>query len=156
MPFFIKQKDEGVLTITDERMTRFMITLEEGVELVWHVFNDMIGGEIYVKKIPSMKVTDIAKAVDIEAKQKIIGIRPGEKIHEEMISSGDAPYTYEYKNHYKILPSIYDWSKDKKRINNGKKVDENFTYSSENNHDWMEINTLKNWIKANNQNIGKI
>ena len=156
IPFFLSEASKGVLPITDERMTRFMITLEEGVELVWHVFNDMIGGEIYVKKIPSMRVIDIAKAVDSSAKQKIIGIRPGEKIHEEMISSGDAPYTYEYPDHYKILPSIYDWSKDTKRINNGKKVEDTFTYSSENNRDWMEINTLKNWIKSNNKNIGKI
>ena len=73
-----------------------------------------------------------------------------------MISSGDAPYTYEYPDHFKILPSIYDWSKDTKRINDGKKVDDTFTYSSENNRDWMEINTLKNWIKSNNKNIGKI
>jgi len=133
-----------------------MISLEEGVDLVWHVFNDMVGGEIYVKKIPSIKVTDIAKAVDIKAKQKIIGIRPGEKIHEEMISVGDAPYTYEYKGHYKILPSINSWSIDPNRINDGVKVSEDFTYTSDNNNDWMDIDTLKNWIKVNNKNIGKI
>ncbi len=156
IPFFITQAGKGVLPITDDRMTRFMITLEEGVELVWHVFDDMIGGEIYVKKIPSMKVIDIANAVDSDAKQKIVGIRPGEKIHEEMISSGDAPYTYEYQSHFKILPSIHEWYKDKNRINDGKKVDSDFTYRSDNNTDWMDVNTLKSWIKSNNKNIGKI
>lgn len=156
IPFFISVAKKGVLPITDEKMTRFMISLEEGVGLVWHVFNDMVGGEIYVKKIPSMKVTDIAKAVDSKAKQEVIGIRPGEKIHEEMISSGDAPYTYEYKGHYKILPSINSWSTDPNRINDGVKVSEDFTYTSDNNNDWMDIGTLKNWIKVNSTNIGKI
>ncbi len=156
IPFFLSIVDKGSLPITDGRMTRFMITLEEGVELVWHVFDDMVGGEIYVKKIPSMRVTDIAKAVSSKAKQEIVGIRPGEKIHEEMISYGDAPYTYEYSSHFKILPSINDWSKDAKRINGGVKVDSNFTYSSDNNTEWMEINTLKDWIKNNKENIGKI
>ena len=156
IPFFISIAKTGVLPITDKKMTRFMISLEEGVELVWHVFNDMVGGEIYVKKIPSMKVTDIAKAVNSKAKIELIGIRPGEKIHEEMISSGDAPYTYEYKGHYKILPSINSWSKDPNRINDGVKVFEDFTYTSDNNNNWMDIDTLKNWIKVNDTIIGKI
>ena len=156
IPFFISIAKTGVLPITDKKMTRFMISLEEGVELVWHVFNDMVGGEIYVKKIPSMKVTDIAKAVNSKAKIELIGIRPGEKIHEEMISSGDAPYTFEYKGHYKILPSINSWSKDPNRINDGVKVFEDFTYTSDNNNNWMDIDTLKNWIKVNDTNIGKI
>jgi UDP-N-acetylglucosamine 4,6-dehydratase/5-epimerase len=156
IPFFISQAEKGSLPITDERMTRFMITLEEGVELVWHVFDDMVGGEIYVKKIPSMKITDIAHAVSSDAKQEVVGIRPGEKIHEEMISSGDAPYTYEYSDYFKILPSINDWFNDKKRINGGKKVDTSFIYRSDNNEDWMDVKTLKKWIQDNSQNIGKI
>lgn len=156
IPFFISEAYKGSLPITDKKMTRFMITLEEGVELVWHVFDDMVGGEIYVKKIPSMKITDIAKAVDSKAKQEVVGIRPGEKIHEEMISSGDAPYAYEYKGHFKILPSINSWSMDPNRINDGVKVSENFTYTSNNNNDWMDIDTLKNWIEINKDNIGKI
>jgi UDP-N-acetylglucosamine 4,6-dehydratase/5-epimerase len=156
IPFFLSISDQGSFPITDKRMTRFMITLEEGVELVWHVFNDMVGGEIYVKKIPSMKVTDIAKAVNIRAKQEIIGLRPGEKIHEEMISIGDAPYSYEYPSYFKILPAINNWSKDAKRINGGKQVDPDFTYSSDNNNDWMDIDSLKNWIKINKNNIGNI
>jgi UDP-N-acetylglucosamine 4,6-dehydratase/5-epimerase len=156
IPFFLSISEKGILPITDENMTRFMISLEEGVGLVWHVFDDMIGGEIYVKKIPSMKVVDIAKAVNHNARQEVIGLRPGEKIHEEMISKGDAPYTYEYGDYYKILPSINDWSKDTKRINGGKKVDLNFTYNSQNNKDWMDISTLKNWIKLNKDKIGII
>jgi UDP-N-acetylglucosamine 4,6-dehydratase/5-epimerase len=156
IPFFISQAEKGVLPITDERMTRFMITLEEGVELVWHVFDDMIGGEIYVKKIPSMKITDIANAVSNSSKQKIVGVRPGEKIHEEMISIGDAPYTYEYDGYFKILPSIHDWASDEMRINGGKKVESSFNYRSDNNKDWMQVETLKKWIKDNIKTIGKI
>ena len=156
IPFFSSLAKNGILPITDKKMTRFMITLEQGVELVWDAFNDMKGGEIYVKKIPSMKITDIAKAINSKAKQEIIGIYPGEKIHEEMISSSDAPYTYEYKGFYKIVPSINNWSKDPNRIIGGEKVDANFTYTSDNNNDWMDIDTLKNWIKVNKNIIGKV
>ena len=99
VPFFMQKKKEGVIPITDERMTRFMITLEEAVEIVWFAIKDMEGGEIYVKKIPSMKIMDIAKAIDQDAKIKKIGIRPGEKIHEQMIGEDEAPYTFEYNNH---------------------------------------------------------
>ena len=103
---FLSLKKEGELPITDERMTRFMISLDQAVKLVWHAFKDMVGGEIYVKKIPSIKVTDIANIIAPRAKIKIIGIRPGEKLHEQMISSEDSDYTYEYKDYYKILPQI--------------------------------------------------
>ena len=95
IPFFMSIRDSGRLPITDPRMTRFMISLEQGVELVWHAFDDMVGGEIYVKKIPSMKVTDIARVVAPEAEQHVVGIRPGEKLHEQMIGVEDAPFTYE-------------------------------------------------------------
>jgi FlaA1/EpsC-like NDP-sugar epimerase len=111
-----------VLPITDERMTRFMISLEQGVELVWHAFGDMVGGEIYVRKIPSMKVTDIARLAAPEAKQKIIGIRPGEKLHEQMIGAEDSHYTYEHPEHYQILPRINGWASDTKRIKDGVKL----------------------------------
>jgi len=114
----------------------------------------MIGGEIYVKKIPSMNIIDIAKAVVPDAEHKIIGIRPGEKLHEQMIGLEDAPYTYEYPSHFKILPSIHNWSKDPVRIKEGIKVDENFTYSSDNNKDWMDINLLQKWIEKNHDKIG--
>ena len=156
IPFFIKLKETGELPITDPNMTRFMISLEEGVELVWHAFDDMQGGEIYVKKIPSMAITDIAKAVSKNAKHKIIGVRPGEKIHEQMIGLEDAPHTYEYNDHYKILPAIYNWSSDPRRHKGGVKVNENFTYSSDQNDEWMSIEELKQWIESNKGRIGKI
>ncbi len=156
IPFFMSIADEGVLPITDKRMTRFMISLEEGVKLVWHAFEDMVGGEVYVKKIPSMKVTDLAFAVDESAKQEEVGIRPGEKLHEQMIGSEDALYTYEYPGHFKILPSIHNWSKDPARIGDGKKVDEDFIYASDSNTEWMKISELKNWIEQNRNKIGNI
>ncbi len=137
-------------------MTRFMITLQEGVQLVWHALNDMAGGEIYVKKIPSMKVIDIAKVISPNSKFEIIGIRPGEKIHEQMIGEEDSYTTYEYSDHFKILPQINEWGKDKKRIKNGKKVKNGFTYNSNNNLDWMTKSELKIWIKNNKDYIGKI
>ena len=157
IPFFMSlAKEDGVLPITDNRMTRFMISLEEGVDLVWHVFDDMKGGEIYVKKIPSMKVTDIATAIDSGCKQEEVGIRPGEKLHEQMIGQEDALYTYEYTTHFKILPSINNWSKDPERIGNGIRVDEDFVYSSNTNKKWMEITALQDWINKNKATIGNI
>ena len=109
IPFFLSIAKDGVLPITDNRMTRFMITLEEGVELVWHAFNDMKGGEIYIKKIPSMKVTDIAKAISKEATQEIVGIRPGEKLHELLLSKYELPTTRDLNDRYAILyPQLSD------------------------------------------------
>jgi UDP-N-acetylglucosamine 4,6-dehydratase len=155
IPFFMSIAKDRMLPITDNRMTRFMISLEEGVELVWHAFDDMQGGEIYVKKIPSMKVTDIALAVNENAKQEEVGIRPGEKLHEQMIGPEDAPYTYKYAGHFKILPSINQWSNDPKRIGDGVKVHSDFIYCS-NNNEWMSIDTLKKWIEENKSKIGNI
>jgi UDP-N-acetylglucosamine 4,6-dehydratase (inverting) len=152
IPFFLEQSNTGVVTITDERMTRFMISLEQGVELVWYAFDDMEGGEIYVKKIPSMKLTDIAKAVSETAKQKIIGVRPGEKLHEQMIGVEDASFTYEYKDHFKILPQIHEWASDPYRIKDGLPVREGFSYSSDTNTEWMAQETLREWIKGYLQN----
>lgn len=156
IPFFTSIKDSGTVPITDNRMTRFMISLEEGVDLVLKAFSDMEGGEIYVKKIPSMKVTDLANVVAPEAKHEIVGIRPGEKLHEQMIGSEDAHFTYEYDDYFKILPAINSWDSDKKRIKNGKRVPENFVYSSENNPDWMTDEDLKDWISNNSNKIGLI
>ena len=156
IPFFMSVADGEALPITDFRMTRFMISLEEGVELIWHAFEDMQGGEIYVKKIPSMKVTDVAISINENAKHIETGIRPGEKLHEQMIGFEDAPYTFEYKDHFKILPSINDWFKDPERIKDGKRVESDFTYCSDNNKDWMEISELKGWISDNADKIGKI
>ena len=155
IPFFLSAANKGVLPITDARMTRFMISLEQGVDLVWHAFDDMIGGEIYVKKIPSMKITDVALAVAPDARHDIIGIRPGEKLHEQMIGSEDVHHTYEYADHYKILPAIHKWSEDPERINDGQKVAPDFTYCSNNNPEWMSIDTLRAWLKQNHNKIGK-
>ena len=156
IPFFITLVDKGVLPITDAQMTRFMITLEQGVDLVWHAFEDMVGGEIYVKKIPSMKMTDVALAIAPTASHDIVGIRPGEKLHEQMISLEDAPHTYEYAEHYKVLPAIHNWSQDPARINGGDLVASDFTYCSDNNPDWMSIKELQDWIAKNKEKIGKI
>ena len=154
IPFFQSLAETNELPITDERMTRFMITLEQGVELVWHAFEDMQGGEIYVKKIPSMNILDIAKAVNPAAKLKFIGIRPGEKLHEQMIGFEDAPYTYRYKDHYKILPMIHNWHNDPLRIKDGTKVANDFVYSSDNNVEWMSIDQLNQWINQNKPKTG--
>ena len=156
IPFFMSIKDKGVLPITDDRMTRFMISLEQGVELVWHAFDDMIGGEIYVKKIPSMKVIDLAQVVAPGAKHEVVGIRPGEKLYEQMIGAEDAHYTYEYPDHYKILPQINDWDKDVNRIKGGKRVPEGFRYASDNNTEWMSDTQLQAWIDVNRAKIGSI
>ena len=156
IPFFLSLAGKGVLPITDERMTRFMITLRQGVELVWHAFEDTVGGEIYVKKIPSMSVADVATAIAPDARHDIVGIRPGEKLHEQMIGIEDAPHTYEYDDYFKILPAIHDWSQDPKRINGGKLVAPDFTYRSDNNTEWMSVAALRAWIEQNREQIGQI
>ena len=156
IPFFLNKKNDGELPITDTRMTRFMISLEQGVGVVWHAFENMLGGEIYVKKIPSIKVTDIAKVIAPQAKLKVIGIRPGEKLHEQMINYEDAPHTFEYKDYFKILPAINNLSKDKKRIGKGVKVVDGFTYTSDNNDEWMDNKILSNWLESNINKIGAI
>lgn len=154
IPFFMSQAKTGVLPITDQKMTRFMITLEQGVELVWHAFDDMHGGEIYVKKIPSMTILDLANAVAPDAEQKVIGIRPGEKIHEQMIGLEDAAHTFAYEGHYKILPVIHNWSSDPSRIGCGRKVADGFTYTSDKNTEWMSVETLQTWIAVHKSKIG--
>ena len=153
IPFLIKLKEKGEFPITDPTMTRFMISLEQAVRLVWYSFEDMHGGEIYVKKIPSINIIDIATAVSETAKHIITGIRPGEKIHEQMIGLEDAPHTFEYSDHYKILPAIYDWSSDPIRNKGGTLVGSDFIYSSEKNKEWMSVDQLKDWIKLNSSNI---
>ena len=156
IPFFLSVRDSGELPITDPRMTRFMISLEQGVELVWHAFDDMVGGEIYVKKIPSMNICDLATAVAPECRQTTIGIRPGEKLHEQMIGAEDSWHTYEYAEHFKILPAINGWDKTPERIKDGVKVPEGFVYASDNNSQWMSQDELKAWVEANRHKIGKI
>lgn len=156
IPFFLKLAETGEVTITHPEMTRFMITLEQGVELVWHAFEDMLGGEIYVKRIPSMNIVDIANAAAPQAQHKVIGVRPGEKMHEQMIGLEDAPHTYAYPHHYKILPMIHNWSTDPQRIKDGVKVSIDFTYASDNNSEWMTVEELREWILANREKVGAV
>lgn len=146
IPFFLKQSKTKKFTITDDRMTRFMITLEEGVSLVWEAIELMKGGEIFVKKIPSMKVTEIAKTINADASLQIIGIRPGEKIHEQMIGEEDSLSTYEYGDHFRILPMIHDLYLNPDWIGSGKRVPEGFSYKSNTNEDWMTRRQLQDWI----------
>ena len=155
IPFFLSIRERGVVPITDPRMTRFMISLEQGVDLVWRAFDDMVGGEIYVKKIPSMNIVDIARAVVPEAMQETVGIRPGEKLHEQMIGVEDAPHTYEYDEFFQLSPAIHNWSKDPARIGEGRPVAEDFAYSSDNNAEWMTIEALQAWMAANAEKIGQ-
>lgn len=156
IPYFLSLAETGVLPITDARMTRFMITLDQGVDLVWHAFADLHGGEIYVKKIPSMKLTDIARATAPAARHNIVGIRPGEKLHEQMIGPEDAPHTYEYESYFKILPAIYNLSQDVNRNHGGTLVAPDFTYCSDNNAEWMSTDLLSAWLEQNRAKIGKI
>ncbi len=156
IPFFLTQRARGTLPITDPRMTRFMISLEQGVELVWHAFDDMVGGEIYVKKIPSMNICDLAAAVAPECAQETVGIRPGEKLHEQMIGAEDSFHTHQVPEHIKTLPAINGWDETPERIKNGVKVPEGFVYASDNNTEWMTREELQAWIEANKEKIGAI
>lgn len=149
IPFLISIPKSSPFPITDKRMTRFFINLDDAVNLVLFSFEDMNGGEIYVKKLYSSKVLDIAKAIDPKRKIEIIGIRPGEKLHEQMINEQDSFYTYEYKDYYKILSPINNMDKNSKTIKNGKKVKDNFIYSSELNSNWLNVFKLKKFIFKN-------
>ena len=137
LPFWESLANKDTLPVTDIRMTRFVITMKEAMDLVLEAIGDMEGGEIYVKKLPSIKIVDLARAFNPKASIQYVGIRPGEKLHEEMISEWDASTTYEYESHYKILPSIYNWSDDPKRVKGGQNVSDGFVYSSDKNENWL-------------------
>jgi len=151
IPFFMAMREKGVLPITDERMTRFMISLETGVQLVWKAFEDMVGGEIYVKKIPSIKITQLARVIAPNCKLEFIGIRPGEKLHEQMIGEDEAYCTFEYPDYYKVLPAINNWNASPSRIKEGKSVHEGFSYTSNNNTQWMTDDQLQNFLDSEYQ-----
>jgi UDP-N-acetylglucosamine 4,6-dehydratase len=148
IPFFLKKKSDGVLPITDPEMTRFNISLEAGVEMVLHALDKAWGGEVFVPKIPSYKILDIANAIGPKCEHKIIGIRPGEKIHEEMITSSDSFTTYDLGKYYVILPQTPSW-KLSEYINyfKAKAVPQGFNYSSDSNTEWETVNTLRVLIK---------
>ena len=148
IPFFIKKKKEGKLPITDPNMTRFNISLTEGVEMVIHALEHAWGGEIFVPKIPSYRITDVATAVGPNCEQVIVGIRPGEKVHEEMITSSDSFYTYDLGKYYTIIPSTHNWKLDEfiKEFN-AKIVQPGFSYNSGENTEWETVETLRELIR---------
>lgn len=150
IPFFLKKKQEGTLPITDINMTRFNISLQGGVEMVMYALENAWGGEIYVPKIPSYRITDIAEAIAPKAQIKVIGIRPGEKVHEEMITSSDSYLTYDLGKYFVILPSTTKWDLQSFLTkNNASKVEEGFSYNSFNNTEWLNIDQLRLLIKEN-------
>jgi len=151
LPLFLNQQKEKHFTITDIKMTRFIITLNQGVEFVLNSLNNMNGGEIFIPKIPSIKIIDLAKSIDQKKPIKYIGIRPGEKLHEQMISKDDSFYTYDHGSYYVISPSFPWWRNDSFKYNQkkGKKVKFGFDYSSDNNPDFLSIGEIKKLISNN-------
>jgi UDP-N-acetylglucosamine 4,6-dehydratase (inverting) len=148
VPFFLKKKNEGKLPITDNAMTRFNISLQGGVDMVMHAIEHAWGGEIFIPKLPSYRITDVAKAVAPDCEQVIVGIRPGEKIHEEMITSSDSFYTYDLGKYYTILPSVPNFKIEEfVESFSAQKVVEGFNYDSGTNTEWETINSLRVLIK---------
>lgn len=148
IPFFMNKRSEGKLPITDPSMTRFNISLQGGVDMVMHAMEHAWGGEIFIPKIPSYKITDVATAVAPECELEIIGIRPGEKIHEEMITASDSFHTYDLGKYYTILPSVPRFSKDKyKEYFNAQLVPNGFNYNSGDNTEWETVEGLRSLIK---------
>jgi UDP-N-acetylglucosamine 4,6-dehydratase (inverting) len=148
IPFFLKKKKEGVLPITDPTMTRFNISLDDGVNMVLHALDNAWGGELFVPKIPSYKILDVAKAICQDCEHKIVGIRPGEKIHEEMITASDSYNTYDLGKYYVIIPTVPNWNiEDFKSSFNAKKVENGFNYSSGQNTEWETVDSLRKLIQ---------
>jgi UDP-N-acetylglucosamine 4,6-dehydratase len=147
IPYFLKKKEEGVLPITDLKMTRFNISLEGGVNMVMHALDSAWGGEIFIPKIPSYNILDVANAIGPECEKRVVGIRPGEKIHEEMITSSDSYYTWDLGKYYTILPATHKWNLDE-FVNHFKaeKVTEGFTYNSGENTEWESVESLRELI----------
>ncbi|MBI4685895.1 MAG: UDP-N-acetylglucosamine 4,6-dehydratase (inverting) [Nitrospirae bacterium] len=150
IPYFLKKKQEGIIPITDERMTRFNITIEDGVNLVIFALQNMWGGELFVPKIPSYRITDVAEAIAPLCRTEIVGIRPGEKLHEEMITEMDALNTIEFEKYFTILPTMRDWlwgPKEFMRVFNGTPCSFGFKYSSNANSEWLTVEQIRELIK---------
>ena len=148
IPFFMNKKKDGILPITDDRMTRFNISLEEGVRMVLFALGNGMGGEIFVPKIPSYKIMDVAKAIGPNCKTPIVGIRPGEKIHEEMITEADSYTTYDLGKYYAILPQTPNFNLEAYlKKHNGKKVTPGFKYNSGTNEEWLDVEQIRQLIK---------
>ena len=150
IPFFMNKKKSGFLPITDNRMTRFNISLQGGVDMVLHALEHAWGGELFVPKIPSYKILDVAKAIGPDCEVQMVGIRPGEKIHEEMITYSDSFTTYDTGKYFVVLPQITNWDLNEfiKKFN-AVKVPEGFNYNSENNTEWETVESLRILIKEN-------
>ena len=150
IPFFLEKRKTGILPITNAEMTRFNISLNDGVEMVLHAMNAAWGGELFVPKIPSYKIIDVARAIGPNCQQEIVGIRPGEKIHEEMITVSDSFTTYDLGKYYAILPQVLVWDLDDfiKEFN-AKRVEEGFTYNSGTNTEWVSVEEPRSFIKTN-------
>ena len=147
IPFFLKKRQEGFLPITDTAMTRFNISLDGGVDMVFHALDQAWGGEIFIPKIPSYKITEVAKAIAPNIEHRVIGIRPGEKIHEEMITPSDSFYTYDMGRYYAIIPSLPNWNLEEFKKNfNAKLVEVGFSYNSGNNTEWVNAEALREYI----------
>ncbi|MGB4492920.1 MAG: UDP-N-acetylglucosamine 4,6-dehydratase (inverting) [Halanaerobiales bacterium] len=145
VPLFLQLKEAGKLPITDPRMTRFWITLEEGVEMVFATLEKMQGGEIFVPKIPSMKITDLAEAIAPECELEIVGIRPGEKLHEMLITGSDARHTLEFENYYIIQPEFSWWKLGNHK--DGKPLTDDFEYTSDKNEEWLTVEEMREMLK---------
>lgn len=150
IPFFLKKRDEGSIPITDDRMTRFSITLDEGVDLVLYALKNMWGGEIFVPKIPSYRIVDVAEAIAPSMRREVVGVRPGEKIHEEMITETDALSTIEFDKYFVILPSFQPaWSVETFRSTfGGRYCTDGFRYNSGTNTDWLTVEQIRDLIRS--------
>lgn len=150
IPFFLKKRSDGFLPITDPKMTRFNISLDEGVDMVLHALDTAWGGELFVPKIPSYRLVDVAKAIAPEIEHRVVGIRPGEKIHEEMITASDSYVTYDLGKYYAILPTVPVWNIDEfVKAFQAEKVPEGYSYNSENNGDFLSVDQLRDLIRNN-------
>lgn len=150
IPFFMKKREEGVIPITHEKMSRFNISLEQGVDLVFYALDKSFGGEIFVPKLPSYNIMELAKALAPKAKTEIVGIRPGEKIHEDMITTSDALNTIEYKTHFVIYPTVDFWNKKSEEMvksGEAKRVPEAFGYNSGSNSEWLDADQIRKLMK---------
>lgn len=150
IPFFMEKRKEGVLPITDKNMTRFNISLQDGVNMVLHAISNAWGGELFVPKIPSYRIMDVAEAICPDCEKKEVGIRPGEKLHEEMITSSDSFFTYDLGKYYVILPSVPSWDLNKFIDQfNAIKVTQGFSYNSGENEEWETVDSMRQLIKLN-------
>ena len=157
IPFFINKKKEGILPITSEKMTRFNISLQGGVDMVMHALEHAWGSELFVPKIPSYKILDVAEAIGPECEKPVVGIRPGEKIHEEMITPSDSYNTYDLGKYYTILPTITPWDLEEfKSAHNAKQVPEGFSYNSGDNEEWETVDSLRELISEHVDSTFKV